>query len=57
MKCPECKAENKEGVKYCKRCGAQLFGSPGPDWKWSFKVLGIIYAALIVLFLIFKAII
>ncbi|MDA3792592.1 MAG: zinc-ribbon domain-containing protein [Elusimicrobia bacterium] len=57
MKCPECRANNKEGVKYCKRCGAPLFEYTGPDWKWSVKILGIIYAALIVLFIILKAVI
>lgn len=51
MKCYNCDTENKAKAKYCKKCGADLFYVPWrPSWKWHFKVLGIIYGVVIILF-------
>lgn len=52
MKCPTCKSENKDNVKSCKKCGTLLNVQSmwAPTWQWHAKALGIIYAALIVLY-------
>lgn len=52
--CPVCKSENKAKAKTCRKCGYDL-GSPPlwlPTWKWHLKVLGIIYAILIVAYFV-----
>lgn len=52
MKCMNCGHDNKETAKACKKCGLDLTLPPAwfPDWKWHAKVLGTIYAVLIVAF-------
>lgn len=48
MQCDNCKAQNKQGVKICRRCGSVLdLAAYQPSWKWSLKVLLVIYALLI----------
>ena len=45
MICYNCKSENKEKAKVCKKCGADLTYIPWrPGIKWHNKVLGVIYA-------------
>jgi hypothetical protein len=54
MKCIVCQMDNKEGVKNCKKCGTEM-NLPllwQPTWKWHLKVLGIIYACLIVAYFV-----
>ena len=50
MKCIVCQTENKDGVKACKKCGVDINHELlwQPSWKWHFKVLGVIYAILVV---------
>ena len=57
MKCPSCQAENKDGIKSCRKCGVNLQLPPlwQPTWEWHRKTLMIIYAVLIVVFFIVKA--
>ncbi|MGM0569061.1 MAG: hypothetical protein ACQESB_07600 [Elusimicrobiota bacterium] len=51
MRCKSCKAYNKENRDVCKRCGKPLdAGLWQPSWGWSLKVLGIIYAVLLVFY-------
>ncbi|MBI2118061.1 MAG: zinc ribbon domain-containing protein [Elusimicrobia bacterium] len=52
MKCSNCKTENKETARNCKKCGTILNVDPiwSPTWKWHAKTLGIIYTVLIFLF-------
>lgn len=52
MKCPDCGFENKETAKNCKKCQRDLAAAPAwfPDWKWHARTLGIIYAALVVIY-------
>lgn len=56
MKCFSCAAENKENAKFCAKCGADLTAPPVwyPTWKWHLKTLGIIYAVLIVIYIILR---
>jgi len=58
MKCPQCQVENKDQAKSCRKCGANLQLPPlwQPTWRWHAKTLGIIYAVLIVLFLVMKSV-
>ncbi len=57
MKCPQCQVDNKDQAKSCRKCGANLQLPPIwlPTWRWHAKTLGIIYAVLIVLFLVMKS--
>ena len=57
MKCPQCQVDNKDQAKSCRKCGANLQLPPlwQPTWRWHAKTLGIIYAILIVLFFVMKA--
>jgi hypothetical protein len=57
MKCPSCQAENKDGAKSCRKCGANLQLPPlwRPDWAWHKKTLLTIYAILIVAFFVVRA--
>jgi len=50
MKCIVCQTENKDTAKNCRKCGVNLQMEPlwRPTWRWHLKVLGIIYAVLIV---------
>lgn len=50
MKCPACQLDNKENAKTCRKCGADMNAEPlwKPTWKWHAKVLGVIYAVLVV---------
>jgi hypothetical protein len=50
MKCSFCQTENKDGTKYCRKCGVDLVTDPlwKPTWIWHVKVLGVIYVVLIV---------
>jgi len=50
MKCPKCKAQNKEGVNACRRCGYSLDNERQPSWKWMFGALAVIYTVLILLY-------
>ncbi|MBU2567846.1 MAG: zinc-ribbon domain-containing protein [Elusimicrobia bacterium] len=52
MRCPKCNADNKDDVKFCKKCGTPLVVKQTwkPTWKWHLKVLGIIYVVIIALF-------
>jgi phosphotransferase system glucose/maltose/N-acetylglucosamine-specific IIC component len=53
MKCYNCNLENKDTAKFCKGCNANLTYVPWqPSWRWHLKVLGIIYAVVIVLFFV-----
>lgn len=56
MKCPECNVENAKGVTQCQKCDAHLYEIPSwfPNWKWHLKVLGAIYAVLIISFAVLK---
>lgn len=49
MKCLVCQTDNKENIKSCKKCGADLDVAPlwRPSWKWHGTVLGVIYVCLI----------
>jgi hypothetical protein len=57
MKCPQCQVDNKDQAKLCRKCGANLQIPPlwQPTWAWHARTLGIIYAILIVLFFVTKA--
>ena len=57
MKCPQCQTENKDQAKSCRKCGVNLQLTPlwKPTWKWHGKALLIIYAVLIVVFFVVKA--
>ena len=58
MKCLKCGTVNKKEVNICKRCGQTLESGPWqPSWKWNIKALLIIYAVLITVYFIIKAII
>jgi hypothetical protein len=50
MKCSSCQTDNKDDVKSCRKCGAAFQIDPvwKPTWQWHLKVLGTIYAILIV---------
>ncbi|OGS17918.1 MAG: hypothetical protein A2219_01895 [Elusimicrobia bacterium RIFOXYA2_FULL_50_26] len=52
MKCPKCQIDNKEGIKFCRKCGTDMTPAPlwKPSWKWHAQTLLVIYASLIVLF-------
>ncbi|MBI5201008.1 MAG: zinc ribbon domain-containing protein [Elusimicrobia bacterium] len=52
MKCPNCATDNKDNAKACKKCARDLTVPPPwtPDWHWHGKVLGVIYAGLVVLY-------
>jgi hypothetical protein len=52
MKCPACSQENKDTAKFCKKCDRDLTAPPAwfPDAAWHVRTLGVIYAALIVLY-------
>jgi len=52
MKCPACSTDNKDNAKFCKKCDRDLTAPPAwfPDAAWHVRTLGIIYAALIVLY-------
>jgi hypothetical protein len=52
MKCPACAQENKDAAKFCKKCNRDLTAPPAwfPDAAWHLRTLGIIYAALIVIY-------
>ena len=53
MLCYNCRFENKDKAKSCKKCGADLTYTPWrPGLKWHLKVLGITYAIVITLFFI-----
>ncbi len=50
MRCTNCKTENKDSAKNCKKCGKQIVEIIpvwSPTWKWHAKTLGIIYISLI----------
>ncbi|MBI4669634.1 MAG: hypothetical protein HY747_10725 [Elusimicrobia bacterium] len=55
--CPACGSENKAKIRTCRRCSYDLTSPPLwiPTWKWHLKVLGIIYAVLVVLYFIIDA--
>jgi len=52
MKCPKCQLDNKEGIKFCRKCGTDMAPTPlwKPSWKWHARTLVVIYVALIALF-------
>lgn len=52
MKCMNCGQENKDTAKACRKCSRDLSTPPAwfPDARWHAKTLGLIYAALIVLY-------
>ena len=51
MLCYNCRTENKDKAKACKKCGVDLTYTPWrPGLKWHLKVLGITYAVVIVAF-------
>lgn len=54
MKCPNCAQENKDSAKTCKKCSRDLAMPPAwfPDWRWHMRTLSVIYAAIIVLYLV-----
>ncbi|PIU18150.1 MAG: hypothetical protein COT18_10990 [Elusimicrobia bacterium CG08_land_8_20_14_0_20_59_10] len=49
MKCINCGQDNRQNIKLCKKCGANLSMPPAwfPDWKWHLKTLSWIYLSLI----------
>ncbi|MFH1369270.1 MAG: zinc-ribbon domain-containing protein [Elusimicrobiota bacterium] len=57
MKCFKCQADNKDGSKLCRKCGADLSPQPlwRPTWRWHLKTLMIIYGILIVVFFTLNA--
>lgn len=57
LKCPACATENKAKARVCKKCGYDLTAPPLwlPTWKWHLKVLGIIYASLIIAYFAINA--
>lgn len=52
MKCLNCAQENKDTVKFCRKCGRDMTITPAwfPGWKWHLKTLSWIYLSLIVVF-------
>ncbi len=54
MKCPNCAQENKDSAKACKKCGRDLAMPPAwfPDWRWHMRTLSVIYAVVIVMYLV-----
>ncbi|MBI4370618.1 MAG: zinc ribbon domain-containing protein [Elusimicrobia bacterium] len=54
IECPACGTECKAKSRTCRKCGYDLAAPPLwlPTWKWHGKVLGIIYAVLIVGFVV-----
>lgn len=58
MKCLSCDTDNKEGVNYCKKCGADLTRPPPwkPTWRWHLKTLVSIYIILTILYFSVNAI-
>lgn len=52
VKCPGCAAENKESAKNCRKCGRDMAVPPAwmPDAKWHLRTLGVIWAALTVVY-------
>lgn len=54
MKCPNCAQENKDSAKACKKCGHDLAMPPAwfPDWRWHMRTLSVIYAIVIVMYLV-----
>mgnify|MGYP001607852344 FL=1 len=53
MKCVSCGLDNKDAAKACKKCGRDMSVPAAwfQDARWHLKTLGIIYAALTVLYL------
>lgn len=49
MKCLVCGTENKEGAKFCRKCGTDTNVELAwrPTWRWHLKVLGAVYIFLI----------
>ena len=49
MKCLVCQTDNKDNIKNCRKCGADLAIEPlwRPTWSWHLRVLGVIYVCLI----------
>jgi hypothetical protein len=58
IKCPQCQVENKDQAKTCRKCGMDLQLPPlwQPTWRWHARTLAIIYAVVILLFFIVKAV-
>lgn len=58
MKCPQCQSENKDVLKSCRKCGANLQMPPLwlPSWRWHLRTLGVIYAVVIVAFFVAKSV-
>ncbi len=56
MKCPSCQVENKDGAKSCRKCGFNLQIAPlwQPTWAWHRKTLLIIYAVIIVGYILLR---
>ncbi len=56
MKCPQCRIENKDGSKSCRKCGFNLQLPPlwQPTWAWHRRTLMIIYTCVIAGFFLFK---
>ena len=54
VKCPQCSAENKDQAKLCRKCGLNMQLPPlwRPTWAWHGRTLMVIYAVVIVLFLL-----
>ncbi|MDE2141684.1 MAG: hypothetical protein KGL74_07210 [Elusimicrobia bacterium] len=52
MKCVGCGLDNKDTAKTCKKCGRDMSVPAAwqPDAAWHLKVLGVIYALLIVFY-------
>lgn len=52
VSCPGCGFENKETAKTCRKCGRDMAVPPAwqPDAAWHLKTLGVIYAALTLLY-------
>lgn len=57
MKCPKCKKKNKKQTSKCRYCGF-YFDTEWwhPTFKWNLKVLAVIYAVLIVIYIVLKVI-
>jgi hypothetical protein len=58
MKCPSCQVENKDVAKTCRKCGANLQLPPlwMPTWAWHGRTLLMIYACVLVLFLVLRGV-
>lgn len=52
MKCQYCQTDNKDGVKACRKCGADLqkVALWKPGWRWHAQTLLIIYGVLLIAF-------